>query len=134
MRCARALATRVPPAWRAAAFWGAVWAVLALSLTPVQNLPSVVFDVWDKAQHALGFAGLALLGAWAYPRRWARLALGLLAFGAFIEVAQAATGWRQGDVLDWLADALGVAVVLVTWRAVSGRCCAKTGESPPPRR
>ena len=29
---------------------------------------------------------------------------GLLAYGALIELAQAATGWRQGDVADWVAD------------------------------
>ena len=34
--------------------------------------------------------------------------MGLLVFGALIEVAQSSTGWRNGDLLDLLADAAGV--------------------------
>ena len=90
------------------AFWLACLAVGAMSLTPVQHLPPQVFDIWDKAQHAAGFAVLALLGRLAYPKALTRLMLGLLSYGAAIEIAQAATGWRSGDVQDWLADAIGV--------------------------
>jgi hypothetical protein len=42
--------------------------------------------------------------------------LGLLIYGAVIELAQAATGWRQGDWLDWIANALGVAAAYGIWR------------------
>ena len=90
------------------AFWLACIAVGAMSLTPVQHLPPQVFDIWDKAQHAAGFAVLALLGRLAYPRALISLVLGLLSYGAAIELAQSATGWRYGDVQDWLADAIGV--------------------------
>ncbi len=34
--------------------------------------------------------------------------VGLLIFGAAIEIAQSVTGWRYGDPLDWVADAVGV--------------------------
>jgi hypothetical protein len=56
----------------------------------------------DKAQHALGFAGLAFLGLMAYPGRVRVrvLMLGLALFGAGIELAQWLTGWRQGDWQD----------------------------------
>ncbi|MGM9428574.1 VanZ family protein [Hydrogenophaga sp. MI9] len=90
------------------AFWAACATVGVLSLTPVDRLPPQIFDIWDKAQHAAGFAGLAFLGRLAYPRRMPGLLAGLLLYGALIEVAQAATGWRHGDVNDWLADAVGV--------------------------
>ncbi|OBS31679.1 MULTISPECIES: hypothetical protein [Tepidimonas] len=91
------------------AFAAALLAVTVLSLLPPRHLPQVAVDVWDKAQHALAYAGLALL-AWAgWPRApWAVVAAALLAHGAAVELAQQASGWRQGDPLDWLADAVGV--------------------------
>ena len=106
-------------------FWSALAAVVLLSLTPVAHLPPQAFDVWDKAQHAFGFAVLAFLGGAAYPARLSRAWVGLLLLGAAIELAQSATGWRQGDVLDGLADAVGVSAGALGWLSV--RRCLKTG-------
>ena len=92
------------------AFWLCAGVVTILSLLPVAYLPPQAFDIWDKAQHASGFAALALLGHFAYPRHLWRVCLGLLAYGALIELAQSATGWRQGDGLDLLADGAGIAL------------------------
>jgi VanZ family protein len=103
------------------AFWLAALAIGTLSLMPVQHLPSEVFDIWDKAQHAAGFAGLALLGRLAYPNRTVTLLFGLLGYGVAIEIAQSATGWRYGDVQDWLADALGVLAGLALGGAWVGK-------------
>lgn len=97
-------------------FWTAIAAVGVLSLTPVDRLPPRIFDIWDKAQHAAGFAVLALLGRLAYPPRLKKLATGLLVYGALIEFAQAATGWRQGDFNDWLADAVGTLIGVTLFR------------------
>lgn len=102
------------------AFWSAALSIGVLSLTPVQHLPPQVFDIWDKAQHAAGFAVLALLGRLAYPRHPIGLVLGLLGYGLAIELAQSATGWRYGDAQDWFADAIGVLtgwVLSAVWRA-----------------
>lgn len=98
------------------AFWLCAGVVIALSLLPVPYLPPQAFDIWDKAQHASGFAALALLGHFAYPRHPWRICLGLLTYGALIELAQSATGWRHGDGLDLLADGVGIALgtVLLT--------------------
>lgn len=91
-------------------------AVLSLCLTPpAAHLPSTG---WDKANHALAFALLALLGLAAYPARAARVLLGLLAFGAAIELLQSLTGYRTAEWLDLLADAVGVAA---GWQ-VARRC------------
>ena len=90
-------------------FWSAVLGVAVLSLMPIAYLPPQVFSLWDKAQHALAFTALALLGLLAYPRQPWRMVLALLAFGGAIELAQAATGWRYGEWSDWLADAVGLA-------------------------
>lgn len=98
------------------AFWACLLGVVVLSLTPVQQLPPQVLNLWDKAQHAGGFAVLTLLGLWAYPQRAIKLLAAMLALGVGIEVAQSATGWRYGDVLDWIADAVGVAAAYTVWR------------------
>ena len=94
-----------------AVFWAGLAATAWLSLVPAQTLPQAL-NGWDKAQHALGFAALTAAGLVAYPRSWVRIAVGLLLFGVGIELAQAAGGLRQGDWLDWLADAAGVFAVL----------------------
>lgn len=104
------------------AFWACLLGVVVLSLTPVQQLPPQVLNLWDKAQHAGGFAVLTLLGLWAYPQRAVTLLAAMLALGAGIEVAQAATGWRYGDVLDWVADAVGVAAAYTVWRLLQVVC------------
>jgi VanZ family protein len=96
-----------------------VGAVTIASLTPTPYLPPQVFDIWDKAQHAGAFLLLGGMGLLAYPLAYpasaSRVLLGLLAFGGGIELAQAATGWRIGDWLDWLADAIGIAAVYLAW-------------------
>ena len=97
------------------AFWLACAAVAVLSLLPTAYLQSGLFDWWDKARHALAFAVLVFLGLLAYPGRGGRVVAGLLAYAAGIEVAQAATGWRIGDMADLLADALGLGLGWLAW-------------------
>ena len=74
-------------------FWVASGLVLFLSLMPSDQLPPVAFDVWDKAQHAVGFLVLGVLGFWAYAGWHRRVLMGLLLFGAVIELLQSMTGW-----------------------------------------
>ncbi|MGB4583516.1 MAG: VanZ family protein [Rhodoferax sp.] len=100
--------------WRSS-FWSLVLITLWLSLIPADQVPSA-FHFRDKAQHALGFTGLALLGLMAYPGRIRLLMLGLALLGACIEVAQWMTGWRQGDWQDWVADCVGLVMVYSVWR------------------
>lgn len=95
-------------------FWAACAAVTVLSLLPAEQLPPVS-NWWDKAQHALAFLVLGVLGLWAYSSTPARVIFGLLFFGVGIELAQAATSWRFGDWHDWLADAFGVGVAYFVW-------------------
>jgi hypothetical protein len=96
-------------------FLGACFTVGVLSLLPVEHLPQVAFDWWDKAQHALAFLVLGGLGLLVYFERPGRLVFGLLVYGASIELAQAASGWRYGDWHDWLADAVGVGAAYLYW-------------------
>jgi len=106
------------PRLKQLAFWGALAVVVVMSLLPGALLPKV-FSFWDKAQHALGFFGLTLLALWAYPKLpLPYVGLSLLVAGGAIELAQSATGWRHGDWLDLLANAVGITAALGAGRLV----------------
>lgn len=104
-----------------AAFWISLAALTFASLVPVALLPPQALNVWDKAQHALGFAWLAAWGLLAYPKNGLVVAVGLVLWGGAIELMQAATGWRYGEWIDWLADAIGVAAAWALWRGLPTR-------------
>ncbi len=110
-------------------FWGTVVTVTVLSLLPGDYLPPIAFNVWDKAQHALGFLLLSVLGLNSYHNSIVRVVIGLLIYGATIEVVQAATGWRYGDWQDWLANAVGVALAYRLWRAAKSTVKPNNKES-----
>lgn len=92
-------------------FWLAMLVMTTLFLVPQEFVSSAIFDWWDKAQHAVAFGVLMLLGFIAYPRYFWRVAIGLILYGAVIKIIQSWTGWRQGDVMDALADMVGVLVI-----------------------
>lgn len=98
--------------WRLC-FWVALVAVSIGSLLPPTQLPPQAFDVWDKAQHAGGFAVLTLLCLPAFAASRLRVFMWLAIYGALIEVAQQVSGWRTGDPMDWMADVAGVLAGLV---------------------
>jgi VanZ family protein len=79
-----------------------------LFLVPQQFVSSPIFDWWDKAQHALAFGVLMLLGFLTYRRAFWKMAMGLILYGVAIEVIQSCTGWRSGEVLDAVADGVGI--------------------------
>ena len=93
-------------------FFSALLGLMVLALLPVEMLTSPVFNWWDKAQHALAFAVLSMLGFAAFPARLGLVALGILFYGVAIELAQLAIGWRFGEWQDVLADITGV---MVAW-------------------
>ncbi|RYF95676.1 MAG: hypothetical protein EON95_00420 [Caulobacteraceae bacterium] len=102
----------VPVPFRIALFAVACCVIAWLSLSPVEDLPQGL-TFWDKAEHALAYLGLALLGAWAFPARLGRLAVGLFLGGVGVEILQSTMGLgRQGDAWDALANSTGIAVGL----------------------
>lgn len=123
------LELRYARAWRAASI------ALLLGVLAATLLPAVWFDAdrvrladWmggmDKWSHMLAFLVLTVWFAGLYRRRsyW-RLALGLLAFGALIELLQGAIGYRSAEWLDLAADAAGIVAGLgVAWVGVGGWC------------
>jgi VanZ family protein len=92
----------------------ALLAIGVLALIPPKHLEMPLFDWWDKAQHALAFGVLTVWALLLWPASALRVVLGMLAYGAAIEVAQWAVGWRFGEWADWAADAVGV---LSAWGA-----------------
>lgn len=66
--------------------------------------------IYDKARHAAAFSVLAGLADFAFPRsRFGRdKVVWLLAYGVMIEVAQHFVPWRTAEVLDVVADTVGV--------------------------
>jgi VanZ family protein len=103
-----------------ALFWAA--AIFAFVMAVLPHPPAVPGNPNDKVQHITAFATLALLGSFAYPStRLLKLLVGLSLFGAAIEVFQAIPALhRDSDVLDWIADTVAVAVVLLIvrwWRS-----------------
>ena len=89
---------------------------LVVLFVPGDDVPAAPAGV-DKLVHLLLFLALAVTGRWAGVR--ARpLAVGLLAYAAVSEVLQAVTPFaRSGSLADLAADALGVLVGLLVWRA-----------------
>jgi len=98
-------------------FWGAVVVVFILALVPMPQWPETPWSLSDKAEHALVFAGLWLLGRKAYPDTSNHLlAAGILAYGLAIEGAQGLTWWRKAEWADLTADAIGVAAAMILWQ------------------
>ena len=81
---------------------------LALSPAPPDGLDTG----WDKLNHAGAFAVLTVVSIFAFARSqrnlW-RLLVGLLCYGAAIEVAQSFTPTRSAEWGDLLADLIGMA-------------------------
>jgi len=94
-----------------AAGWAWAAAIVWLSLTP--SPPQVDVAHGDKMGH---FAAYALLMFWFAQlyRRPAAYAAGFIAMGVGLEIAQGALGFRLYDLVDMVANALGV---LAGWGA-----------------
>lgn len=104
-------------AWRRR--WAWLWVVLlavvgVAALTPGDAAPTL--SASDKFDHLLAFGVLAGTGALSGRPHWRSalmVAVSMLLYGAFIELAQTLVPGRYGDLNDWLADTGGVALGLV---------------------
>jgi VanZ family protein len=91
-------------------FFACALAVMVLALLPAP--PPMITTGWDKSNHLLAFAVMAWLGCKAFPQRLVFILLGLLAYGALIEILQSFTPTRSAEWFDFLADSVGI---LVGW-------------------
>jgi VanZ family protein len=85
--------------------WGLVLLVVYLSLVPNPPAP-VTFDHADKLEHALAYAALSFWFCHLHGRL--RVIIALVGLGIALEYVQGWTGYRSFDVLDMLADGVGV--------------------------
>jgi len=112
------LPLRYAPRWRIASLVFLL-AVLLAALSPaVWFWPDRVKILsWmsgvDKWLHVMTFIVLAVWFAGQYrPRSYWRIAIGLLAFGVFIELCQRMVSYRTAEWFDVAADAVGIIVGL----------------------
>ena len=79
--------------------------------------------IWDKLEHAVSYLALALCFSGSLKvRLWKVQAIGLLLFGALIEIAQGAMAWgRTADVRDLFANTAGIIAGLLLARTLLGR-------------
>jgi VanZ family protein len=125
------------PIFRLTIFASFALAILWLSLAPHPPLPKTGLLSWDKAQHAMAYAVLALLGGWALEplmgnglRAWRRGAAIAILYGVLLEMAQMLlTRSRSAQIGDAVADAVGaLAAYFGVWLAATLRECLKQPE------
>jgi VanZ family protein len=104
-------------------FVGLAFAVVVtyLCLAPTKNLPSL--HLWDKFEHSLAFVALAFwFGSIVVRRDIPWVGVMLVVFGGLIELVQ---GWmglgRSADIMDLLADSVGIALGLLLVFSPLGR-------------
>lgn len=91
-----------------------LFGTLVLLIGPATTMETTRPGV-DKAAHFIAF-GLVLWALGVLFRRPSRLVLAIVAatLGSFTEIVQAMVG-RDAEVLDFVADALGVLTALLVW-------------------
>jgi VanZ family protein len=83
-------------------------------------------DHADKWMHASTFLILSLWYAGQYrPRSYWRIAVGLMAFGLFIEFCQRMVSYRMADWADVGANTIGIVVGLLIAIAGAGGWCLR---------
>jgi VanZ family protein len=89
-----------------------------MALIPIEDVPNP-FNLWDKTQHALAFVVLTITGCLAYPKKTKVVYIGLILYGASIEIMQSTfTTTRVGEISDLLADTVGVGIGFIIYLVV----------------
>ncbi len=98
-----------------ALFWLALAGSYILAVMPQQNVPELTpFN--DKGNHFLAFSVLTLLLLAAYRVKYFSAFVWMVVYGVLIEVSQLFAINRYGELLDILADTIGVVIgILLCW-------------------
>jgi len=94
-------------------FWVALIGSYVAAIVPQEVAPHIG-SLSDKGIHFIAFAVLTLLFSFAYRTVWARTSLLLLAYAVFIEVSQLFTPNRSAELLDVVADVIGITIGLLS--------------------
>lgn len=97
--------------------------------------PNKIWSLSDKWLHGVTFAVLALWFSGQYAREsyW-KLVLGLLAFGALIEICQRMIAYRTAEWNDLFADMLGIVVGILIAMVGTGGWSARVEKQLQKRR
>jgi VanZ family protein len=104
-----------------------LYAVLIFHLSADSNpLPALTSLVWDKALHAIEYAGLGLLLCRAFRGErvgwWLSVALALVVASAYAgsdEWHQSFVAGRDSDIVDWVADTIGAVLGSVGYGSIA---------------
>lgn len=100
--------------WLRILWFAAIGVVIVASLLPSSSLPMRALDwleISDKVEHALAYFVLALLPTLHERRSFiAVAAVGAAGLGVALEYGQLYSGWRDFEVGDMIADAVGVCI------------------------
>lgn len=90
----------------------AIFTVMVASVLPSDSSPMRALNqlhISDKIEHMGAYLALAFLPAIHERRRFViAAALGAVALGVALEYVQLYSGWREFEVADMIADAIGV--------------------------
>ncbi|MBM4200810.1 MAG: VanZ family protein [Gammaproteobacteria bacterium] len=98
--------------------WLMVAVVVWLSVTPHPPQPPSLLT-WDKAQHLTAYAGLMYWFRQAFAAHW-RWPVFLITLGVVLELLQSMIPLRNGDLVDVVANSLGVGIGLALGRSPLG--------------
>ncbi len=96
-------------------FWIALVSSYILAMLPQDKVPELT-PFGDKSNHFLAFAVLTILLLQAYHIRYRFTFAWMLLYGIFIEISQLFTVNRSGELLDVLADTIGIVIGIVLYR------------------
>ena len=89
-------------------FFLLICAITYLSIAPAPEMPGPTLS--DKVLHIIAYAGIAFWGYFGFPKGGIKLALFIVSWSIFIEFMQWLTPTRMLEVLDMVANTIGVFV------------------------
>jgi len=95
-----------------AIFWLALIGSYILAVVP-QDMAPTIGSLSDKTVHFIAFAVLILLLRLAYSITWFQTFLLLFFYAVFIEFSQLFTENRSAELLDIIADMIGIGIGLL---------------------
>ena len=93
-------------------FWLALLGSYIAAVVP-QDMAPKVGSLSDKSIHFIAFAVLTLLLRFAYSITWFQTFLLLFVYAVFIEFSQFFTPNRSAELLDVVADVIGIGIGLL---------------------
>ena len=99
-------------------FWLALVSSYILAILPQDEVPRLT-PFGDKSNHFLAFAVLTILLLHAYRTKYITAFAWMLLYGIFIEVSQLFTVNRSSEILDVVADTIGIVIGIAIYKSVA---------------